>query len=270
MKLVLKGNFKFSVGIPGITEPVPLVVLYRALGKCSDKDFIESICYDPSDSQLYELLLPSIGHADLILTEFLAKNSGPTSIITPRSVREQVLALRFLGTKLRYSRQLPSVEAGKTVLSQLFANTEGGYTRKAYLLGYMVNQLCSTFLGRRPEEDKDNFKNKRVDLTGQLMSHQFRKAMAHLEHDIKRKIQSHLLKDMDLAPLKAYVSEAIITQQMQSAFTLGNWNTNEGLKSSGVVGVLKRMNPMATLSHLRQVRLNLPAPARPTDSARHP
>jgi DNA-directed RNA polymerase beta subunit len=70
--------------------------------------------------------------------------------------------------------------------------------------------------------------------------------------------------------LKTYVTEAIITKQMQSAFTLGNWNTNEGLKSSGVVGVLKRMNPMATLSHLRQVRLNLPPPSKPTDAARHP
>jgi DNA-directed RNA polymerase beta subunit len=102
------------------------------------------------------------------------------------------------------------------------------------------------------------------------MSHQFRKAMAHLERDIKRKILPHLTKDLELAPLKTYVTEAIITKQMQSAFTLGNWNTNEGLKSSGVVGVLKRMNPMATLSHLRQVRLNLPPPSKPTDAARHP
>lgn len=270
MKLVKKGKATFTVGIPGITEPVPLVILYRALGKSSDKDFLDSICYDPADSELYELLLHSIGHADIVLMEFQAKNSGPASILTPRSLRDQVIALRFLGTKLRYSKHWPSVEAGKTVLGQLFVHTEGGYTRKAYLLGYMVNQLCSTFLGRRPEEDKDNFKNKRVDLTGQLLSHQFRKAMAHLERDIKRKMQPYLVKDMELAPLKSYVTDTIITKQMQSAFTLGNWNTNEGLKSSGVVGVLKRMNPMATLSHLRQVRLNLPSPARPTDSARHP
>ncbi|KAG0566864.1 hypothetical protein KC19_7G093600 [Ceratodon purpureus] len=270
VKLVKRKRAEFSVGIPGLTEPVPLVILYRALGTSSDKDLLESICYDSTDSQLHDLLLPSIGAADLILGEFLEKVSGPGSTATPRSVRDQVLAVRFLGTKLRYSRYAPSVEAGKTVIGQLFAHIEGGYTRKAFLLGYMVNQLCSTFLGRRPEEDKDNFKNKRVDLAGQLMSHQFRKAMAHLERDIKKRIQPHLEKDMELAPLKAYVTEDIVTKQMQTAFTLGNWNTNEGLKSSGVVGVLKRMNPMATLSHLRQVRLNLPPPTKPTDAARHP
>lgn len=270
VKLRMRKKAELLVGVPGLTEPVPLVILFRALGTSSDKEFLESICYDSTDSRFHDLLLSSIWDADLILEEFQSRISYPAGASAIKSVRDQILSVRFLGTKLRNSRHVPSVEAGKTIIGQLFVHTEGGYTRKAMLLGYMVNQLCSTFLGRRLEDDKDHFKNKRLDLTGQLLSHQFRKAMAHLERDVKRRLHPYLVKGRDLAPLKTYVTEAIVTKQMQSAFTLGNWNTNEGLKSSGVVAVLKRMNPMATLSHLRQFRLNLPPPMKPTDPARHP
>lgn len=264
-----KGTLRFLVGIPTITEPVSLVIIMRALGVCSDKELLERTCYDLTDTGLCKLIYPSIQEADTCLMKFLSKEDV-ASTSESKSVRDQISAISFIGTKLRNNVYLPLLEAGKSVLGQLFAQMGGGATRNSYLLGYMVNQLCSAFLGRRPEEDRDSFKNKRLDLTGQLLSHQFRKAMAHLQHDMQKQVQGYLEKDMEVGPIKNFVSEAIVTKSLSSAFTLGSWNTNEGLKSSGVVGVLKRMNPMATLSQLRQVRLNMRAPMTPTDAARHP
>lgn len=276
VKLVKKEKLEFYVGVPGITEPVPLVIFFRALGVCSDKDLLERVCYDLTDTPLRDLLYPSIQDADETLVTFLnklQKGANSTTSMHFKSLRHQIVSLSFIGTKLRNKDvHLSPMEAGRKLIEQMFAHMGGGESTKSYMLGYMVNQLSSAYMGRRMEEDKDNFKNKRLDLTGQLLSHQFRKAMAHLQHDIKKRVQSYLVKDnvQQLGPLKTFVSEAVLTKHLQCAFTLGNWHTNEGLKSSGVVGVLKRMNPMATVSHLRQVRLNLPSPMKPTDAARHP
>lgn len=41
----------------------------RALGCISDKQIINKICYDPSDSQMVEALKPSLEQAMQIMTE---------------------------------------------------------------------------------------------------------------------------------------------------------------------------------------------------------
>ena len=37
-------------------------------------------------------------------------------------------------------------------------------TKKAYFLGYMVNRILQAGLGRRGEDDRDHYGNKRMDL----------------------------------------------------------------------------------------------------------
>lgn len=42
--------------------------------------------------------------------------------------------------------------------------------RKAYHIGYIVNRLIQTKLGRLPCDDRDHLQNKRFDLPGPLMA----------------------------------------------------------------------------------------------------
>lgn len=51
--------------IPYIKQPVPIIIVFRALGLLADKDILEHICYDLSDenpdsSDMMELLRPSL------------------------------------------------------------------------------------------------------------------------------------------------------------------------------------------------------------------
>jgi DNA-directed RNA polymerase II subunit RPB2 len=41
-------------------------------------------------------------------------------------------------------------------------------------MGYMVHRLCLVGLGRRPEDDRDHYANKRLDLGGPLLAGLFR------------------------------------------------------------------------------------------------
>jgi hypothetical protein len=45
---------------------------------------------------------------------------------------------------------------------------------QAYFVGYMVHRLCLVALGRRPEDDRDHYANKRLDLGGPLLAGLFR------------------------------------------------------------------------------------------------
>jgi DNA-directed RNA polymerase II subunit RPB2 len=259
-----------SISLPRVLEPIPVVIVMRALGISTDKHVMEIVCYDLNDNHLMEVIRPSIEAADSSTLSFLKKQQKETSSTSAlNAIRLRNNALAYIGAKVRHNVG-PVETAGREVLDLMFLHLGEGDTRKSYFLGYMIRLVCMTYLGRRREDDKDHYKNKRLDLAGQLMKHQFRKNMGHLQRDIAKQIQKHLGKDESLGPLKTFVSESLLTKSLQAAFTTGNWNTSEGPRSSGVVGDLKRMNPIATISQLRQVRHNLDSKSRPPDSARHP
>ena len=44
---------------------------------------------------------------------------------------------------------------------------------KAFYLGYMVNRLLSCYMGRIKPDDRDNYRNKRIDLPGSLIEELF-------------------------------------------------------------------------------------------------
>lgn len=46
--------------IPYIKVDIPIWVVFRALGVVSDRDILEHICFDLSDSQMLEMLKPCI------------------------------------------------------------------------------------------------------------------------------------------------------------------------------------------------------------------
>ena len=45
---------------------------------------------------------------------------------------------------------------------------------KGYLLGMMINKLLMTYIGERCEDDRDNYINKRVEMSGVLCCELFR------------------------------------------------------------------------------------------------
>lgn len=46
--------------------------------------------------------------------------------------------------------------------------------KKAYFLGYMARRLINCYIGASPEDDRDHYGKKRVELTGVLMLNLFR------------------------------------------------------------------------------------------------
>ncbi|RYH08862.1 hypothetical protein EON65_40585 [archaeon] len=70
-KLAIDGH-QISCSLPYIREPVPIVVVFRALGFISDKDVLQHIVYDFSDMDMMEKFRPSLEEARPIRTEAAA------------------------------------------------------------------------------------------------------------------------------------------------------------------------------------------------------
>ena len=72
--------------LPYIRNEIPIIIVFRALGFVADKDILEHICYDFSDTQMMELLRPSLEEAFVIqnqqVFDFLVATSLPSNSLS--------------------------------------------------------------------------------------------------------------------------------------------------------------------------------------------
>ena len=60
---------------------------------------------------------------------------------------------------------------------------------QAYFFGYMIHRLLLVFLGRREQDDRDHYSNKRLDLGGPLLAQLFRQLFRKLQKDLRSHVQ---------------------------------------------------------------------------------
>ena len=85
-------------------------------------------------------------------------------------IQEEGVALDFIGkrgSKPGVTREKRMKYAKDILQKELLPHvgiSEFCETKKAYFLGYMVNRILQAGLGRRGEDDRDHYGNKRMDL----------------------------------------------------------------------------------------------------------
>lgn len=57
--------------LPYIRTEIPIIIIFRALGFVPDKHILEHICYDFKDTQMMELLRPSLEEAFVIQSQLV-------------------------------------------------------------------------------------------------------------------------------------------------------------------------------------------------------
>ncbi|KAL3693949.1 hypothetical protein R1sor_007600 [Riccia sorocarpa] len=277
----------FTVVIPGV-EPIPLGLALFALGVTSDQEIVQKICYEdstpskgfnedlskekddvcPVDTVMAQVIVPSLNDAHNQL-EKAYKDWEKNSFETSKDDRD--VALYFIGGKSRTKPEPnQSLSHGKQLLeTRLLPHLEDGRS-KAFYLSYTARMVCLGYLGRERPTDRDDFKNKRIELAGEVMSHQLRKLMSHLQNTMKKRVQKHLSKNQEPESVEKYVEEKVITRGFKMAFSSGNWMGQDLIKNSGIVFDLKRSNLISTLCQLRESRQYVPPSVRVGDGARHP
>ena len=238
-------NNQIVVDIPNVKKPIPLFILMRALGVISDKSIIEYCLLDlKTNSNMIDLFIPSIHDANKIFT--------------------QQIALEFIS---KFTKR-QTVSATQDILMNYFLSHVGedNYLNKAYFIGFMVNKLLRVYTGKEETTNRDNFKFKRVEVSGTLIYDLFREYFLIQNREIFLKIDKEfyyrpakyrtnfvsLIEDN----LKEIFKHRAVEEGFKKGFK-GNWGADVNTKRLGLVQDLNRLSWFTHISHLRKINLPL-------------
>jgi len=124
---------------------------------------------------------------------------------------------------------------------------------KAFFLGYIVRKLLLVVLGKKNEDDKDDYFNKRVESAGVLCYELFRQLYKKFSSTIIANIEK---KKQCPDAISLIPRLPIITNGLKHCFSTGNWGVPKNIYiRTGVSQVLSRLSYGATLSNLRRVTI---------------
>ena len=238
------------VEVPGVPEPVPLVLLFVALNVCKDMQIAMHIFEDlNSDVVSYlDATFESSRGMDRSQREALAQLGGWIKPSHSADL-EDMLADR-------------DEDRAKDCLRRKFIPHVNDRLKAKYL-GYMVNRLISVVDGSRLADDRDHYRCKRIDLAGSLLARVFRinmgKLMKMMRGELGRAVNDPdpTVKTMQEACWKILVGRDTVSpldRALNYAIKTGNIGKDRATPSdTGVFQALQRYNFAATLSHLRQV-----------------
>ncbi len=231
IELKLKPDDAIYVSMPGVPTEIPFVVIMRALSLEKDKDIAEAVSLD---KDLQAELAPSFEKA--------------IGVDTPSD------AILFIGNRVAHGQvEEYRLSKAETALDKNFlphlGRTEKQRKDKAIFLGEMASRVIQLKMGRRQQDDKDHFKNKRLRLAGPLLADLFRVAFRNLTRDIKYQLERIGVKG-PIITVSAAVRPGIISERFQHALATGNW----GRGRVGITQLLDRTNYISTLSHLRRLQ----------------
>ena len=222
--------------LPYLKDHIPVGVLFKSLGFVTEEEILSL------------LRLNNVPQASKYL-RYIIRDSF--------FVRTQEDALKYMGQfPLRIVKDdEKQAYATQVVENELFPHMGVIATikEKALLLGDMVNKLLRTSLGLRSPDDRDNYANKRIEMSGvlcfELFRTLFKKYIKYVQMGFKKKKQKPDI-------LNILSRNTMITQGLRSAWSLGNWGVPKAnYVRKGVSQVLQRLSYAAFISHLRRIAI---------------
>lgn len=245
--------------IPRIKIPVPLSVVFRALGVLSDKQVCEYIVLD-INSEKQEKLLESLKGTIVDGGKWVTRED----------------AMQYLTSHVKYTPMNMTPEEGqrkkREFTEEVLANDLFPHCKteqqKLYFLGYMANRLLHASFEWTREDDRDSYMNKRIDTTGALLNNLFRNYFNKLVKDVQKLTAKEINHGswrstndyeniINYTNIYKIIKATTIESGIKRALATGDFGIkNTKSNKVGVAQVLNRLTYVASLSHLR--RINTP------------
>ena len=253
------GGHAIYIQIPRIKVPIPIFIVFKAMDIISDINICKFIILDIKNKNMERMVY-----------------ALKASIIEAQKYNTQEKALNYIINQAMFTPINMTPEEGvqkkkefteNVLKNDLFPHCKT-HIQKLYFMGYMINRLLQTSFGWRNTDDRDSYKNKRIDLTGTLLNNLFRNYFNKLVKDMQkqtiREINNGSWKSTDdyrniMNPTNIYkiIKSTTIENGIKRALATGDFgikNTNSN--KVGVAQVLNRLTYISSLSHLR--RINTP------------
>jgi DNA-directed RNA polymerase II subunit RPB2 len=242
--------------IPRVKQPIPLFIVFRALGVLSDKEICDYILLDISLEKykpMLENLQGSIIEANKYMTyEDAIKYITDYVSYTPLNMDKETGAIK----KRQFTLEV--------LQNDLFPHCQT-IKQKTYFLGYMANKLLQASFEWIKCDDRDSYINKRIDLTGTSLNNLFRNYFNKLVKDMEKQVIKEIksgswrskedyLNIINLTNIYKIIKSNTIENGFKRALSTGDFGIKHTNSNKvGVAQVLNRLTYIASLSHLRRV-----------------
>jgi DNA-directed RNA polymerase beta subunit len=240
--------------LPRVKQPIPLFIVFRALGVVSDKEICEKILLDlHSNNELLDNLKASIMDSNKHLTqEECIRYITSYVMYTPINMDKET------GIKKKHDFTMDILN------NDLFPHCHNA-VQKIYFLGYMANKLLKASFEIIKTDDRDSYVNKRIDLTGTLLNNLFRnyfnKLVKDMEKQVIREINNGSWKSKDdyeniinMTNIYKIIKSTTIENGLKRALATGDFGIKHTNSNKvGVAQVLNRLTYVSSLSHARRI-----------------
>uniref|UniRef100_A0A6C0K0E5 DNA-directed RNA polymerase n=1 Tax=viral metagenome TaxID=1070528 RepID=A0A6C0K0E5_9ZZZZ len=249
-------GFPLMLQLPRVKQPIPLFIVFRALGVISDKEICEKIILDIESSkhkEMMQCLQASIIDANgFMVQEECIRHITSYVMYTPINMDKET------GIKKKYDFTLDILS------NDLFPHCNTAQ-QKVYFLGYMTNKLLQASCNWTKQDDRDSYLNKRVDLTGVLLNNLFRnyfnKLVKDMEKQIVKEINTGSWKSTDdyqniinQTNIYKIIKSTTIENGIKRALSTGDFGIKHiNSNKVGVAQVLNRLTYVSSLSHARRI-----------------
>jgi DNA-directed RNA polymerase II subunit RPB2 len=249
-------GYPICLQIPRIKQPIPLFIVFRALGVISDKEICEYILLNielDKYKPMLENLQASIIEANKYMTyeDCIRFITGYVSY-TPINMDKETGALK----KRQFTLEV--------LQNDLFPHCQT-LNQKIYFLGYTANKLMQAHFEWIKGDDRDSYINKRIDLTGTSLNNLFRNYFNKLVKDMEKQIIKEInngswrssedyLNIINLTNIYKIIKSNTIENGFKRALSTGDFGIKHTNSNKvGVAQVLNRLTYVASLSHLRRI-----------------
>ena len=237
-----------QVSIPFVRKPIPLFVLFRALGFQSDEEILKLIFPDFESSEA-KLLLPKL----------------QPSIIESYPFLNSYTAIKYIAS---LTKGFSEAHVLDIIRNQLFIHMPNDTSSQALFLGDCVRKILRVSEGYDKKTDRDDTRNQRCLTSGFLVQALFNnayktwiKAMI-LQIDKEYNYNKNVLyKDENFKNIFQAGNETkifalgLLSDSIMRGFK-GKWGTGLGEEKTGVLQALSRLSYTDFMSHCRRVILD--------------
>jgi DNA-directed RNA polymerase II subunit RPB2 len=238
--------------MPRIKTEIPLWILFKALGIQNDKEIRDLILGPDGDS----------GY-DSVLNE---------STLEAQEITNKEEALAWLTHHIHSwsSKSVRALTIQDILNQELFPHiglTEDMAYNKACFLAHMTRKVLWVNSARIPNDDRDGYPNKRVDMPGFLLANLFRtyfatKMVKDIRASLAKEIHSGSWRAsnnweeiLNISNISKIIKSTIVEVGLKTSLATGNFGSAKigGPTKIGVSQVLNRLNYISGISHLRRI-----------------
>jgi DNA-directed RNA polymerase II subunit RPB2 len=238
--------------MPRIKTDIPLWILFRALGVVADKEIVDLILGPDGDPVYQTIMNESIMEASSIPDQETAQNW---------------LAQHIHSWSSKSHRPLKIQDILNLELFPHIGLTEKFAYEKACFLAHMTRKVLWVNSARIPNDDRDAYPNKRVDMPGFLLANLFRtyfatKMLKDIRASLAKEIHggswraSNNWEDIvNISNISKIIKSTIVEVGLKTSLATGNFGSAKagGPTKIGVSQVLNRLNYISGISHLRRI-----------------